>query len=74
MLLTGLGSEKLSVKCPGGHPHDRIEGGLTKHSAVYTGGLHGTLLLQWLFGQRRTMQVLRGGGIRRLRTLLSMMF
>eukprot|EP00438_Fugacium_kawagutii_P018640 Skav235460 [mRNA] locus=scaffold1451:27264:29552:+ [translate_table: standard] len=37
MFLTyGLKTSSLQVKCPGGHPHIKIEGAYTKSSAVYT--------------------------------------
>ena len=35
-LLHGLDPSRLEVKCPGGHTHIKIEGQLTKGSAVYT--------------------------------------
>ena len=36
LLLYGLDVERLEVKCPGGHSHVKIQGSLTKGSAVYT--------------------------------------
>lgn len=35
LLTEGLGTEFLTVRCRGGHKHLRIEGKLTKPSAVY---------------------------------------
>eukprot|EP00438_Fugacium_kawagutii_P026890 Skav209536 [mRNA] locus=scaffold2497:55771:60994:- [translate_table: standard] len=39
MLGCGLDMKKLETRCPGGHPHVRIEGKYTKPSAMYTPGL-----------------------------------
>lgn len=39
LLLTGLDAEALTLRCSGGHKHVRIEGKLTKPSAVYTDGV-----------------------------------
>ena len=38
-LLHGLDPSRLEVKCPGGHTHVKIQGQLTKRSAVYTWAL-----------------------------------
>lgn len=38
-LLYGVDAESLEVKCPRGHEHIKIQGSLTKGSAVYTWGL-----------------------------------
>lgn len=35
LLCWGMDTEKITVRCPGGHQHVRIEGALTKPSAVY---------------------------------------
>ena len=39
MIGKGLDMQHLQVKCPGGHPHIRIEGAYAKPSAVYTPAL-----------------------------------